>query len=66
MLFFRDNDFDVVIHLAAIVGYAACRVDEKHSFNVNHKGTINVVEGLDKKQQLLYGSTGSNYGIVKY
>ena len=57
--------YDVVIHLAAIVGYTACRVDERRSFNVNHQGTINVVEGLDKKQQLLYGSTGSNYGIVK-
>ena len=57
--------YDVVIHLAAIVGYTACRVDERRSFNVNHQGTINVVEGLDKKQQLLYGSTGSNYWIVK-
>ena len=55
---------DVVIHLAAIVGYTACRKDEKHSYAVNHIGSRNVVEGLDGKQLLLYGSTGSNYGSV--
>jgi len=56
---------DVVVHLAAIVGYTACRKDERRSHEVNHQGTINVVEGLDGKQLLLYGSTGSNYGTVK-
>ena len=56
---------DTVIHLAAIVGYTACRKDERHSHEVNHQGTINVVEGLDGKQLLLYGSTGSNYGTVE-
>lgn len=56
---------DTVIHLAAIVGYTACRKDERRSHEVNHQGTINVVEGLDGKQLLLYGSTGSNYGTVE-
>jgi len=56
---------DVVIHLAAIVGYTACRQDETNSYRVNHEGTINVVEGLDGSQLLLYGSTGSNYGKVE-
>ena len=56
---------DVVMHLAAIVGYTACRVNEEHSYRVNHQGTINVVDGLDGKQLLLYGSTGSNYGTVE-
>ena len=54
----------VVVHLAAIVGYAACRMDEQKSYDVNHRGTINVVSGLDGSQLLLYGSTGSNYGTV--
>ena len=44
---------DVVIHLAAIVGYTACRKDEKNTHDVNHQGTINVVDGLDGKQLLL-------------
>lgn len=57
--------YDVVIHLAAIVGYAACRKDESVSHKVNHIGTKNVVSGLDGSQLLLYGSTGSNYGSVK-
>ena len=55
---------EVVIHLAAIVGYTACRINEENSYRVNHQGTINVVEGLDGTQFLLYGSTGSNYGTV--
>jgi nucleoside-diphosphate-sugar epimerase len=55
---------DAVIHLAAIVGYTACRINEENSYRVNHQGTINVVEGLNGTQFLLYGSTGSNYGTV--
>lgn len=55
---------EVVIHLAAIVGYTACRINEENSYRVNHQGTANVVEGLDGTQFLLYGSTGSNYGTV--
>ncbi len=56
---------DVVIHLAAIVGYAACRRDEEMSHKINHIGTKNVISGLDGSQLLLYGSTGSNYGSVQ-
>tara|TARA_R110000824_G_scaffold335251_1_gene521819 strand:+ start:15309 stop:16235 length:927 start_codon:yes stop_codon:yes gene_type:complete len=55
---------DVVIHLAAIVGYTACRKDEKYSFEVNHEGSKNVVAGLDGDQLIVFGSTGSNYGTV--
>ncbi len=43
---------DVVIHLAAIVGYTACRKDERRSHEVNHQGTTNVVEGLNGTQLL--------------
>ena len=56
---------DVVIHLAAVVGYTACRKDEAASYRINQEGTKNVVEGMDGKQLLLYGSTGSNYGTVE-
>jgi nucleoside-diphosphate-sugar epimerase len=55
---------DVVINLAAIVGYAACRANEKLSYDVNHQGTKNVIECLDGSQLLLFASTGSNYGNV--
>jgi nucleoside-diphosphate-sugar epimerase len=68
-----DKDFlhskmeghDVIIHLAAIVGYAACRRNKSHSFEVNHIGTKNVVSALNGSQLLIYGSTGSNYGVVE-
>ena len=56
---------DTVIHLAAIVGYTACRSDELGAYRVNHQGTRNVVDGLDGSQLLMYGSTGSNYGSVE-
>lgn len=56
---------DVVVHLAAIVGYAACRRDEDLTYQVNHQGTKNVIACLDGEQFLIYGSTGSNYGAVK-
>ncbi len=56
---------DVIIHLAAIVGYTACRKDEDYSYKVNHWGTKNVTDGLDGKQLLLFGSTGSNYGTIE-
>ena len=56
---------DIIIHLAAIVGYTACRRDENYSYKVNHEGTKNVVNGLDGKQLIVYGSTGSNYGTVE-
>ncbi len=55
---------EAVIHLAAIVGYTACRKNEQKSYDVNHQGTLNVVNGLDGEQLLLYGSTGSNYGSI--
>jgi len=55
---------DVVIHLAAIVGYTACRKDEAYSYKVNHEGTRSVIECLNG-QLLLFGSTGSNYGTIE-
>lgn len=58
------KNHDVVIHLAAIVGYGACRVDENRAYAVNHIGTKNVIESMSDDQFLIFGSTGSNYGSV--
>ncbi len=58
------NNYDIVIHLAAIVGYAACRKDEKYAWDVNHTGTVNVIESLKNGQPIFFGSTGSNYGAI--
>lgn len=59
------KDYDVVIHLAALVGFPICREKgEEESHNVNVIGTKNVINSLSKNQYLLFGSTGSNYGEV--
>lgn len=53
---------DVVIHLAAIVGYPACNADSCGAKSVNVDGTRNIMKYLSQRQQLIYASTGSIYG----
>ena len=55
---------DVIVHLAAIVGFPACKNNPELAVNVNVKGTRNLIEVTEPSQQILYGSTGSNYGKV--
>jgi nucleoside-diphosphate-sugar epimerase len=56
---------DVVIHLAAYVGYGICRErGEGESHEVNTTATRQIASMLSKEQYLLFGSTGSNYGEV--
>lgn len=60
------NKNDIIIHLAALVGFPICREKgEKESFDVNYNGTKIIVDNLSKDQYILFGSTGSNYGEVK-
>jgi nucleoside-diphosphate-sugar epimerase len=59
------KDADVIIHLAAIVGYPACRKDPDLAKSVNVEGTRNVIDATSKDQLIIYGSTGSNYGSVE-
>lgn len=56
---------DIIIHLAAIVGYPACRKDPSLAEEVNVRGTQNLSSVLSKNQLVLFGSTGSNYGTVE-
>jgi len=56
---------DIIIHLAAIVGFPACKNNPELAYNVNVTGTKNLIEVCDANQIILYGSTGSNYGKVK-
>lgn len=56
---------DVVIHLAALVGFPLCReVGEEEAYSVNTEGTRTVIDSMTDNQYLLFGSTGSNYGEV--
>jgi nucleoside-diphosphate-sugar epimerase len=55
---------DVIVHLAAIVGFPACRENPELSRTTNVEGTKNLANCLSKDQYVLFGSTGSNYGSL--
>lgn len=54
--------YDVVIHLAGIVGYPACRVDPKLAEEVNIYGTKNIADALTRTQKCIFISSSSVYG----
>ncbi|MGC9332486.1 MAG: NAD-dependent epimerase/dehydratase family protein [Bacteroidales bacterium] len=58
------KEADVIIHLAAIVGFPACRKEPELAESVNVNGTKALISVTSKNQLILYGSTGSNYGSV--
>jgi nucleoside-diphosphate-sugar epimerase len=56
---------DAVVHLAAIVGFPACRKYPELARDVNIEGTRRVVAAKGKGQLLVFASTGSNYGRIE-
>jgi nucleoside-diphosphate-sugar epimerase len=56
---------DVIIHLAAIVGFPACRQNPDLAYTTNVEGSRNVATVATKGQYVLFGSTGSNYGALE-
>ncbi len=57
------ENIDFVIHLAAIVGYPACKARPGLAHDINYFGTKNLVKHCNVP--IIYASTGSNYGHVK-
>ena len=58
------QDIDLVIHLAAIVGYPACKKDERLADEVNHKATVLLEKMRNRDVPIFFASTGSNYGAL--
>jgi nucleoside-diphosphate-sugar epimerase len=57
-------DADAVVHLAAIVGYPACKRDPRLAQEVNLDGTRLLDRLRSRDQPVLFASTESNYGAV--
>ena len=55
---------DIIIHLAAIVGFPACRKFPQLAKGVNIGGTKNMAKHWQKGQLVIFASTGSNYGAL--
>lgn len=56
------KESDVIIPLAAIVGFPACAADPQLARDVNFKQIVNIVK-FSKGKKILYPNTNSGYGI---
>jgi nucleoside-diphosphate-sugar epimerase len=56
---------DVIIHLAAIVGFPACKKLPDLAQTVNVDGTKLLTNMRSRSQLLIFASTGSNYGDLE-
>ena len=55
---------EVVVHLAALVGYPACKKWPDEAKRVNVEGSRSVLEAAPAEARFINFSTGSNYGEV--
>ena len=58
------KSMDVIIHLAAIVGYPACKKDPLLAEQVNQEAVRLLADITDRQQFIFFGSTTSIYGSV--
>jgi nucleoside-diphosphate-sugar epimerase len=56
------KEADVIIPLAAIVGFPACAADPKLAKEINFEQIVNIVK-FAKDKKILYPNTNSGYGI---
>jgi nucleoside-diphosphate-sugar epimerase len=58
------NEVDVIIPLAAIVGFPACDAEPELANQINYEQIVNIVEFTKNKNvKILYPNTNSGYGI---
>jgi nucleoside-diphosphate-sugar epimerase len=58
------NEVDVIIPLAAIVGFPACSADPKLAKEINFQQIVNIVKFTNGKgKKILYPNTNSGYGL---
>jgi nucleoside-diphosphate-sugar epimerase len=58
------NEVDVIIPLAAIVGFPACAADPKLAKEINFDQIVNIVRFTNgKNKKILYPNTNSGYGL---
>ncbi len=55
---------DLIIHLAAVVGYPACSKNPQEAQAINVDGTANVAALAGKSRPVIFASTSSCYGAV--
>ena len=58
------KEADVIIPLAAIVGFPACAADPQLAKEINFKQILNIVR-FGKGKKILYPNTNSGYGIAE-
>lgn len=60
-----QRPYDVVIHLAALVGEPACRINPTLTKQINHEATVQIAKTAKEKgvKKFLFSSTCSNYGV---
>lgn len=54
--------YDVIVHLAGIVGEPACSLSPEFAFDVNVRGTSRLIDAMLPQQHLIYASSTSVYG----
>jgi len=58
------NEHDIIIPLAAIVGFPACAADPQLAKEINFDQIVNIVKFTNKKgKKILYPNTNSGYGL---
>ena len=54
---------DVIIPLAAIVGFPACKADPQLAWEINYNQIKNILDVIDDHHIILYPNTNSGYGV---